>query len=91
MILWLYSAKPRPVGSVGGLFLLGYGVFRFIVEFYREPDAHLGLYDIGLSQGQLLCIPMILGGVALIVYANKRGVIGPTPPTKNNKKSKAKS
>lgn len=70
-ILWLFSAKPRPVGSVGGLFLLGYGVFRFIIEFYREPDAHLGLYDIGLSQGQLLCLPMILGGIGLIVYAYK--------------------
>ena len=78
-ILWLYSARPRPVGSVGGLFLLGYGIFRFIVEFFREPDAHLGLYDIGLSQGQLLCIPMILAGIGLIIYANKSGKIGPLP------------
>ena len=72
VVLWLYSARPRPVGSVGGLFLLGYGVFRFIVEFYRQPDEHLGLYDIGLSQGQLLCIPMILAGIALVIYANKK-------------------
>jgi phosphatidylglycerol:prolipoprotein diacylglycerol transferase len=92
VILWLYSARPRPVGSVGGLFLLGYGTFRFIVEFYREPDAHLGLYDIGLSQGQLLCIPMILAGIGLIIYANKSGKIGPLPSnaakssTKNKKK-----
>lgn len=81
VILWLYSVKPRPVGSVGGLFLLGYGSFRFIVEFYREPDKHLGLYDIGLSQGQLLCIPMILAGLGLIIYAHKSGKIG---PLKNN-------
>ena len=92
VILWLYSARPRPVGSVGGLFLLGYGTFRFIVEFYREPDAHLGLYDIGLSQGQLLCIPMILAGIGLIIYANKSGKIGPLAadaaksPAKNKKK-----
>ncbi|GLR72387.1 prolipoprotein diacylglyceryl transferase [Agaribacter marinus] len=71
VILWLYSAKPRPVGTVGGGFLLGYGVFRFIVEFYREPDSHLGLYSFGLSQGQMLCIPMILAGLGLIVYAVK--------------------
>lgn len=95
VILWLYSARPRPVGSVGGLFLLGYGTFRFIVEFYREPDAHLGLYDIGLSQGQLLCIPMILAGIGLIIYANKSGKVGPqaanaTKASVSDKKKKNK-
>jgi phosphatidylglycerol:prolipoprotein diacylglycerol transferase len=73
VILWLYSAKPRPVGSVGGLFLLCYGAFRFFVEYFREPDAHLDLNSLGLSQGQMLCIPMILAGVALIAYAVKKG------------------
>ncbi len=87
VILWLYSAKPRPVGSVGGLFLLGYGSFRFIVEFYREPDAHLGVNTLGLSQGQILCIPMILGGLALIAYAFKKGEIGP----KSKKEKKART
>lgn len=72
IILWLYSAKPRPVGAVSGLFLLGYGTFRFIVEFFREPDAHLGLYDVGLSQGQLLCIPMVALGLWLIVRAYRQ-------------------
>ncbi len=91
VILWLYSVKPRPVGSVGGLFLLGYGAFRFIVEFYREPDAHLGLYDIGLSQGQVLCIPMILAGLALIIYANKKGIKGPVPVASTHKKKKVKA
>lgn len=81
IILWLFSAKPRPTGSVGGLFLLGYGVFRFIVEYFREPDAHLGLYDIGLSQGQLLCIPMMLAGAGLIVFAYKyRPVVASSTP-----------
>lgn len=74
-ILWIFSAKPRPAGAVGGLFLLGYGVFRFIVEFFREPDAHLGLYDIGLSQGQLLCLPMIIIGLGLMVYAYKYNTV----------------
>jgi phosphatidylglycerol:prolipoprotein diacylglycerol transferase len=72
VILWLYSVKPRPVGSVGGLFLAGYGLFRFIVEYFREPDAHLGLYSFGLSQGQLLCVPMILAGIGLITYSFKQ-------------------
>jgi phosphatidylglycerol:prolipoprotein diacylglycerol transferase len=66
IVLWFYSAKPRKVGAVGGLFLLGYGVFRFSVEFFRQPDAHIGLYQTGLSQGQLLCIPMILFGGFLL-------------------------
>lgn len=72
LILWFFSKKPRPAGAVGGMFLLGYGVFRFIVEFYREPDIHIGLYQIGLSQGQLLCIPMIIAGAGLLYFAYAR-------------------
>ncbi len=90
VILWVYSKKPRPVGSVGGLFLLGYGTFRFIIEFYREPDAHLGLYDIGLSQGQLLCVPMILAGLGLIAYAFKINGV-PQESTSVTKKKKTKA
>jgi len=55
------------------LFLLAYGTFRFLVEYFREPDAHLDLNALGLSQGQMLCIPMILAGTALIAYAIKKG------------------
>lgn len=73
VLLWWFSAKPRPRGAVGGLFLLGYGSFRFIVEFFREPDAHIGLYSLGLSQGQLLCVPMILLGTWLIVNGYRNG------------------
>ena len=43
VILWLYSAKPRPIGAVTGAFLIGYGVLRFVAEFFREPDDFLGL------------------------------------------------
>lgn len=78
LILWLYSAKPRPVGSVGGLFLLFYGLFRFGVEYFREPDVGIGLNAIGLSQGQMLCIPMMLAGIVLLYVAftkNKKNLL----------------
>jgi phosphatidylglycerol---prolipoprotein diacylglyceryl transferase len=65
VLLWLYARKPRATGQVGAAFLFGYGVFRFIAEFFREPDAHLGLLSLGMSMGQWLCVPMILGGAGL--------------------------
>ncbi len=65
VILWIYSTKPRPVGRVAALFCMGYGVLRFIVEYFREPDAFLGLLALGLSQGQWLSMPMILVGVTV--------------------------
>lgn len=68
-ILWLVSIKPRPTGLVSGLFLSCYGFFRFIVEFYRQPDEHIDLYGGIISQGQLLSMPMILAGIAIIIYA----------------------
>ena len=66
-ILWLFSRKPRPTMAVTGLFAVCYGIFRFFVEFFREPDAHLGYLAFDwLTMGQLLCIPMILLGAAFI-------------------------
>jgi phosphatidylglycerol:prolipoprotein diacylglycerol transferase len=68
-ILWIYSSKPRPTMTVSGLFGVCYGVFRFIVEFVREPDAHLGYLAFGwLTMGQLLSLPMILIGAALMAW-----------------------
>lgn len=68
VILWLYAAKPRRRGAVGGLFLLGYGSFRFFVEFFRQPDAQLGFVALDFfSMGQLLCLPMILLGLYLML------------------------
>jgi phosphatidylglycerol:prolipoprotein diacylglycerol transferase len=69
LILWLFSRKPRPSGAVSGLFLLGYGALRFLVEFTREPDNFLGLLTMGWSMGQWLSIPMILGGVVMLAWA----------------------
>lgn len=71
-ILWWYSAKPRKTGTVAGLFLIGYGSFRFIVEFFREPDAHIGLYGEFISQGQILSLPMILVGLMFFFIPDKK-------------------
>lgn len=71
VILWWFSAKPRPLGQVSGLFLFGYGFFRFVVEFTREPDAFLGLLWAQLSMGQLLSIPMMLLGFIIFYRAGK--------------------
>ncbi len=72
VILWWFSAKPRARGQVSALFLIGYGCFRFIAEFAREPDAFLGLLALGLSMGQWLSLPMIAAGVALYAWALRR-------------------
>ena len=59
-------------GQVSGAFLVGYGIFRFIAEFFREPDDFLGILALGMSMGQWLCVPMIVAGVWLWVWASKR-------------------
>ena len=72
VLLWLYARKPRRTGQVAAAFLFGYGVFRFIAEFFREPDAHLGLLALGMSMGQWLCVPMIVAGAGLWWWAGTR-------------------
>jgi phosphatidylglycerol:prolipoprotein diacylglycerol transferase len=72
-LLWWFSARPRPRWAISGLFLLGYGVFRFAVEFAREPDPHLGAVAFGwMTMGQLLSVPMILGGILLLLLARQQ-------------------
>ncbi len=71
LILQWFIKKPRPAGSVAGVFLFGYGFFRFMVEYVREPDAHLGLFGGVISMGQILSLPMIIGGIGLFVWAYK--------------------
>jgi len=72
-LLWLYSKKPRPTGAVSGLFLIGYGSFRFIGEFARTPDDGIfGLMSFGISMGQWLSLPMILAGIALMRFSQQR-------------------
>ncbi len=70
-ILYWFSRKPRAVGAASGIFLLGYGSFRFIIEFFRQPDDHLGLLSFGMSMGQWLSLPMALGGLGLLIWATK--------------------
>lgn len=72
VILWLYSRKPRPTGAVSGVFLIGYGSLRFLVEFAREPDSFLGLLGLGLSMGQWLSLPMIIAGVIMLRWSMRR-------------------
>ena len=74
LLLWWFSSRPRPRAAVSGMFLLGYGSFRFFVEFFRLPDEHLGYlaWD-WLTMGQILTLPMILGGIGLLTWAYRRG------------------
>ena len=74
ILLFLFSRKPRPTMAVSAVFMIGYGSFRFITEFFRTPDAHLGFIAFGwLTKGQQLSIPMILFGLLLIylIHRNK--------------------
>ena len=72
ILLWLYARKPRPVGAVSGLFLIGYGSFRFLAEFAREPDDFLGLLSLGMSMGQWLSLPMVIAGILLMALSARR-------------------
>jgi phosphatidylglycerol:prolipoprotein diacylglycerol transferase len=73
VLLWLYARKPRKSGQVAAAFLVGYGLLRFVAEFFREPDGFLGLLALGMSMGQWLCVPMVLGGAALWRWADQQG------------------
>lgn len=72
-ILWRLKDKKIPEGGILPLFLIFYGIFRFFIEFFREPDAQLGFVLGPFSMGQVLCFLMILGGVALYGFLKNRG------------------
>ncbi len=72
IIIWWFSSKPRPKLAVAGLFTMLYGAFRFFVEFFREPDAHIG-FDAGwLTRGQMLSSIMILAGLTIIIITYQK-------------------
>ncbi len=72
LLVWIYSKKPRPTGAVTGLFLLGYGIARSTVEFFRVPDDSGFLGIEWLTEGQLLSIPMIIIGIGLLLWAYRK-------------------
>lgn len=76
-LLWLFARRERARGEVSAAFLVGYGAFRFIAEFFREPDDFLGLLSLNLSMGQWLCIPMILAGIGMWIWARRADVHAP--------------
>jgi phosphatidylglycerol:prolipoprotein diacylglycerol transferase len=71
VLLWWYGRRTRPLGQVSGAFLVGYGVLRFVAEYFREPDAFLGLLALDMSMGQWLCVPMVLAGAWLMVRSSR--------------------
>lgn len=71
VLLWWYAKGPRKTGQVAGAFLVGYGSLRFVAENFREPDDFLGLLSLGMSMGQWLCVPMVLAGGALWLWASR--------------------
>jgi phosphatidylglycerol:prolipoprotein diacylglycerol transferase len=80
VVLWSFSRKPRPTRAVSGLFLLGYGTFRFLVELVREPDPQLGYLAFGwVTMGQILSLPMVLAGALLLWWAYRGASHGREP------------
>ena len=75
VIVWIFSKKPRSAGQTAALFLGGYGLFRFIAEFARQPDDYLGLLTLGLSMGQWLSVPMIVLGVIGFVWFGRKNSV----------------
>lgn len=71
VLLWWWSSRPRAVGAVSGMFLLGYAVFRFAAEFARQPDSFLGFPLPGITMGQILCVPMAVAGAWLLARSRR--------------------
>ncbi|PZU45591.1 MAG: prolipoprotein diacylglyceryl transferase [Sphingomonas sp.] len=71
LLFWGTRARLKP-GLLGGIFITGYGLSRFVIEYFREPDTQLGVLSIGLTMGQLLSLPMILFGLWLLATLNRR-------------------
>ncbi|HEY6135194.1 MAG TPA: prolipoprotein diacylglyceryl transferase [Rubrivivax sp.] len=72
VLLWIYAQSERATGQVAAAFVFGYGVLRFVAEYFREPDSYLGLLALGMSMGQWLCVPMIVGGALLWWWCGRK-------------------
>ena len=72
-VLWWFTRRPRPAMAASGVFLIGYGLARTLVEFVRVPDSHIGYLGFGwITMGQVLTLPMIVAGIALAIIAATR-------------------
>ncbi|WCN12154.1 prolipoprotein diacylglyceryl transferase [Marinomonas mediterranea] len=91
-ILWFFSRRQKPRYAVSGMFLIFYGLFRIFVEFFREPDAHIGYLAFGwLTEGQLLSFPMVVLGAGLVALAFKFNTFPPAEPEVEPKSKKGKA
>ena len=82
VVLWWFTRRPRPAMAASGVFLVGYGLARTLVELVRVPDAHIGYLALGwLTMGQVLTLPMVAVGVVLMVLAANRSAPAPAAPT----------
>jgi phosphatidylglycerol:prolipoprotein diacylglycerol transferase len=90
-VLWWFSRRPRPIGAVSALFLIGYGFARFAVEFTREPDSFLGLLAFGWTMGQWLSLPMILVGFWLLWWSYRQSEVQPADPSLPRKRESRNS
>ncbi|HVY23390.1 MAG TPA: prolipoprotein diacylglyceryl transferase [Steroidobacteraceae bacterium] len=73
LIIWFFTSKPKPQLAPSGLWLLCYGIFRFMVEFVRVPDANRGYLLWGwVTEGQILCVPMMAAGIYILVWSYRR-------------------
>jgi len=85
-LAWRFTPLRNRPGAIGGLFLLGYGLARFTVEFFREPDAFLGFLFAGATMGQLLSLPMMLVGLSLLIWARPYQAPPAAPPAPEHAK-----
>jgi phosphatidylglycerol:prolipoprotein diacylglycerol transferase len=82
LVLWFYTRKPRPTAAASGLFLILYGLFRIVIEFVRVPDEQLGYLSLGwVTMGQILSLPMVIIGVAMLTLALRAGPDGDGAPS----------
>jgi len=72
LVLWFLRKRKMPEGATLALYLIGYGLVRFFIEFYRQPDVQLGFVFLSFTMGQMLCSGMIAGGILLFFYLGKR-------------------
>jgi len=70
-LLWWFSSRPRPKGQVSALFVVGYSLCRFFVEFFREPDYYIGFLALGLTYGQWLSVAMLAAGIGLFAWSRR--------------------